>query len=44
MKKPQSTETQIIEILKGAESGMAMTDLLRIHRVSYIIVLRTNNK
>ena len=34
MKKSRSTETQIVGILKEAESGLSMADLLRSHGIS----------
>ncbi|MBU3615529.1 transposase [Polynucleobacter sp. Latsch14-2] len=34
MKKSRFTETQIVGILKEAESGIAMADILRTHGIS----------
>ena len=34
MKKPRFTEIQIVGILKEAEAGIAMADLLRTHGIS----------
>jgi putative transposase len=44
MRKSKFSETQIVEMLKDAESGMPITDLVRKHGVSKATFFRWRSK